>query len=151
MPTGTITQYFYDVYSYFRLVDETQKLGASVSVVAGIMLITNYSQLMRFPDMCSTEIPRWIRINLASYGDETDSIRIFGLDVVTQLYERLLVDGTTGRHFYMLNQSLAATQVMGIFCYTRGQVFMPTRITEIQARESLHRCSFGHPITHPFQ
>lgn len=108
---GAITQYFYNADAYFRFVDEAQKLGATVPVVAGIMPITNYSQLMRFSDMCGTEIPRWIRLKLASYGDDTDSIRAFGLDVVTQLCERLLAGGAPGLHFYTLNHSPATIAI----------------------------------------
>jgi len=102
---SAITQYFYNADAYFRFVDEAAKLGANVPVIAGIMPITNYSQLMRFSDMCGTEIPRWIRLKLASYGDDTESIRAFGLDVVTQLCERLLAGGAPGLHFYSLNQA----------------------------------------------
>ncbi|MGO0790315.1 methylenetetrahydrofolate reductase [NAD(P)H] [Herbaspirillum seropedicae] len=102
---SAITQYFYNADAYFRFVDEVARLGATVPVIAGIMPITNYSQLMRFSDMCGTEIPRWIRLKLASYGDDTESIRAFGLDVVTQLCERLLAGGAPGLHFYSLNQA----------------------------------------------
>ncbi|WP_211452498.1 methylenetetrahydrofolate reductase [NAD(P)H] [Collimonas antrihumi] len=108
---GAITQYFYNADAYFRFVEEAQKLGATIPVIAGIMPITNYSQLMRFSDMCGTEIPRWIRLKLASYGDDTDSIRAFGLDVVTQLCERLLAGGAPGLHFYTLNQSAATIAI----------------------------------------
>ncbi len=102
---SAITQYFYNADAYFRFVDEAARLGATVPVIAGIMPITNYSQLMRFSDMCGTEIPRWIRLKLASYADDTESIRAFGLDVVTQLCERLLAGGAPGLHFYSLNQA----------------------------------------------
>jgi len=102
---SAITQYFYNADAYFRFVDEATRLGATVPVIAGIMPITNYSQLMRFSDMCGTEIPRWIRLKLASYGDDTESIRAFGLDVITQLCERLLAGGAPGLHFYSLNQA----------------------------------------------
>ncbi len=102
---AAITQYFYNADAYFRFVDEAARLGATVPVIAGIMPITNYSQLMRFSDMCGTEIPRWIRLKLASYGDDTESIRAFGQDVVSQLCERLLAGGAPGLHFYSLNQA----------------------------------------------
>ncbi|MQR00275.1 methylenetetrahydrofolate reductase [NAD(P)H] [Glaciimonas soli] len=108
---GAITQYFYNSDAYFRFVDEAQRLGATVPVIAGIMPITNCSQLMRFSDMCGAEIPRWVRLKLASYGDDTDSIRAFGLDVVTQMCERLLAGGAPGLHFYTLNNSAATTAI----------------------------------------
>ncbi|MFJ3046213.1 methylenetetrahydrofolate reductase [NAD(P)H] [Herbaspirillum chlorophenolicum] len=102
---SAITQYFYNADAYFRFVEDAAKLGADVPVIAGIMPITNYSQLVRFSDMCGTEIPRWVRLKLASYGDDVDSIRAFGLDVVSQLCERLLAGGAPGLHFYSLNQA----------------------------------------------
>jgi len=104
---SAITQYFYNPDAYFRFVDEARKAGSDVPITAGIMPITNYTQLMRFSDMCGAEIPRWIRLKLAAYGDDADSIRAFGLDVVTDLCERLLAGGVPGLHFYTLNQAAA--------------------------------------------
>jgi len=102
---AAITQYFYNADAYFHFVDQSRKLGIDIPIVPGIMPINNYSQLMRFSDMCGTEIPRWVRLKLASYGDDAESIRAFGLDVVTQLAERLLDGGAPGLHFYSLNQA----------------------------------------------
>jgi methylenetetrahydrofolate reductase (NADPH) len=108
---AAITQYFYNADAYFRFVDEARKAGVDVPIVAGIMPITNYSQLMRFSDMCGAEIPRWIRLKLASFGDDNDAIRAFGLDVVTELCARLLDGGAPGLHFYTLNQAVATTAI----------------------------------------
>lgn len=106
---AAITQYFYNADAYFAFLDQARKLGVDVPIVAGIMPITNYTQLMRFSDMCGTEIPRWVRLKLASFGDDTASIKAFGLDVVTQLCERLLAGGAAGLHFYSLNQAAPTT------------------------------------------
>jgi methylenetetrahydrofolate reductase (NADPH) len=108
---AAITQYFYNPDAYFQFVDQARKLGVDVPIVAGIMPITNYSQLMRFSDMCGAEIPRWIRLKLASFGDDTASIRAFGLDVVTQLCEKLIAGGAPGLHFYSLNQAAATSAI----------------------------------------
>lgn len=108
---AAITQYFYNADAYFQFVDNTRKLGVDVPVVAGIMPITNYMQLMRFSDMCGAEIPRWVRLKLASFGDDTASIRAFGLDVVTGLCERLLAGGAPGLHFYSMNQAAPTTAI----------------------------------------
>jgi methylenetetrahydrofolate reductase (NADPH) len=108
---AAITQYFYNADAYFRFVEDAHKAGVDVPVVAGVMPITNYSQLMRFSDMCGAEIPRWIRLKLASFGDDTDSIRAFGLDVVTGLCERLMAGGAPGLHFYSLNQAPATMEI----------------------------------------
>lgn len=108
---AAITQYFYNGDAYFRFVEDAHKTGINVPIIAGIMPITNYSQLMRFSDMCGAEIPRWIRLKLASFGDDSESIRAFGLDVVTQLCDRLLAGGAPGLHFYSLNQANATLAI----------------------------------------
>jgi len=108
---AAITQYFYNADAYFRFVDEARKAGVTAPIVAGIMPITNSTQLQRFSEMCGAEIPRWIRLKLASYGDDTASIKAFGLDVVTAMCERLLAGGAPGLHFYSLNQAAATTAI----------------------------------------
>jgi methylenetetrahydrofolate reductase (NADPH) len=108
---AAITQYFYNPDAYFQFVDNARKLGVDVPIVAGIMPITNYTQLMRFSDMCGAEIPRWIRLKLASFGDDSASIKAFGLDVVTGLCERVLAGGAPGVHFYSMNQAAATTAI----------------------------------------
>jgi methylenetetrahydrofolate reductase (NADPH) len=108
---AAITQYFYNADAYFRFVDDARKQGVDVPIVAGIMPITNYSQLVRFSDMCGAEIPRWIRLKLANFGDDAESLKAFGLDVVTQLCERLLAGGAPGLHFYTLNQAGPTTEI----------------------------------------
>ncbi len=104
---SAITQYFYNADAYFRFVDDAQRLGVTVPIVAGVMPITNHSQLARFSEMCGAEIPRWIRLKLASFGDDSASIKAFGLDVVGDMCQRLLAGGAPGLHFYSLNQAQA--------------------------------------------
>jgi len=108
---AAITQYFYNADAYFRFTEEARKAGVTAPIVAGIMPITNSTQLQRFSEMCGAEIPRWIRLKLASYGDDTASIKAFGLDVVTAMCERLLAGGAPGLHFYSLNQAAATTAI----------------------------------------
>lgn len=103
--SAAITQYFYNADAYFRFVDDCHALGVEIPIVPGIMPITNSSQLARFSDACGAEIPRWIRKRLEGYGDDLDAIRAFGLDVVTDLCDRLLQGGAPGLHFYTLNQA----------------------------------------------
>ena len=108
---SAITQYFFNPDAYFRFVDDAQKLGLDVPVVPGIMPITSSTQLMRFSDACGAEIPRWIRLRLQAFGDDTASIRAFGLDVVTKLCEQLRAGGVPGIHFYTMNQSVATLEI----------------------------------------
>lgn len=102
---SAITQYFFNPDSYFYFLDKVQSLGIDVPVVPGIMPITNYFRLARFSDACGAEIPRWIRKQLESYGDDMESISKFGDEVVSQLCEKLIVGGAPGLHFYTLNQA----------------------------------------------
>jgi methylenetetrahydrofolate reductase (NADPH) len=108
---SAITQYFYNSDAYFRFVDDAYKLGADVPVVPGIMPITSSSQLLRFSDACGAEVPRWIRLRLQAYGDDIDSIKAFGLDVVSDLCEQLVNGGVPALHFYTMNQSAATTEI----------------------------------------
>jgi len=108
---AAITQYFYNADAYFQFRDAARKLGVDVPIVAGIMPITNYTQLMRFSDMCGAEIPRWVRLKLASFGDDSASIKAFGVDVVTALCERLMAGGAPGLHFYSMNQAVPTMAV----------------------------------------
>ncbi len=114
---SAITQYFYNSDAYFRFQEEVDALGLEVPVVPGIMPITSSTQLMRFSDACGAEIPRWIRLRLQSFGDDTASIKAFGLDVVTDLCEQLRAGGAPAIHFYTMNQSaptLALCERLGL-------------------------------------
>jgi len=108
---AAITQYFYNADAYFRFVDDCRAAGIAVPIVPGIMPIGNFSQLARFSDACGAEIPRWMRIRLESYRDDSASIRAFGIDVVTLLCEKLLAGGAPGLHFYTLNQAALTTAI----------------------------------------
>jgi methylenetetrahydrofolate reductase (NADPH) len=101
---SAITQYFYNADAYFYYVERCHKLGIEAPIVPGIMPITNYANLARFSSNCGAEIPRWIRQRLQGFGDDTDSIREFGIEVVSQLSATLLQGGAPGLHFYTMNQ-----------------------------------------------
>jgi len=108
---SAITQYFYNADAYYHFVDACETMGLDIPIVPGIMPIGRFSQLARFSDACGAEIPRWIRKKLEGYGDDTASIRAFGLDVVTELCDNLLRAGAPGLHFYTLNQAGLTTTI----------------------------------------
>ena len=109
---SAITQYFFSPEAYFRFVEEARRLGLDTPIVPGIMPITSSTQLMRFSDACGAEIPRWIRLRLQGFGDDTASIKAFGLDVVAALCDRLRAGGAPALHFYTMNQSVATLGVL---------------------------------------
>ena len=102
---SAITQYFFNVDAYLWLRDAATQAGIDVPIVPGIMPITNYRQLARFSDACGAEIPRWIRLTLAHYGEDLESIRAFGREVVAAQVRRLVAEGVTAFHFYTMNQA----------------------------------------------
>jgi methylenetetrahydrofolate reductase (NADPH) len=104
---SAITQYFYNADAFFRFRDDVSAIGVSMPLVPGIMPITNYSQLARFSDACGAEIPRWVRLKLQSFGDDSNAIKAFGHEVVLSMCERLKREGVEEFHFYTLNQSQA--------------------------------------------
>ena len=109
--SSAITQMFFNTDAYFRFVDEAHALGADIPVVPGIMPITNASGIIRFADSCGAEIPRWMRLRLQGFGDDTESIKAFGLDVITDLCDQLRTAGVPGLHFYTMNQSTATLEI----------------------------------------
>jgi methylenetetrahydrofolate reductase (NADPH) len=109
---AAITQFFYNADAYSHFIDEVHALGITIPIVPGIMPIGSFSKLSRFADGCGAEIPRWMRRKFESFGDDSDSIRAFGLDVVSELCQRLLDQGAPGLHFYTLNQSALSLEII---------------------------------------
>lgn len=102
---SAITQYFFNADSYFWFVDEVRGRGIDIPIIPGIMPIASFSKLARFSETCGAEIPRWLRLKLQSYADDTASIKALGLDVVTEMCDHLLQQGAPSLHFYTLNQA----------------------------------------------
>lgn len=108
---GAITQYFYSTEAYSRFVDDCEKRQITIPIVPGIMPINNYTQLARFSDACGADLPRWLRKRLEAFGDDMDSLRAFGHDVVVELTADLVRVGAPSLHFYTMNQ---ATPIIAI-------------------------------------
>jgi methylenetetrahydrofolate reductase (NADPH) len=108
---AAITQFFFNADAYFRFLDQCRAEGIGIPILPGIMPIGNFSQLARFSDACGAEIPRWVRLRMQAFGDDADSIRSFGLDVVSELCARLLAQGVPGLHFYTLNHAELSLEI----------------------------------------
>ena len=114
---SAITQYFYNLDAYLHFCDECAAIGVNVPIVPGIMPIVSFSKLARFSDACGAEIPRWMRRKFEAFGDDSDSVKAFGLDVVTELCAKLIAAGAPGLHFYSMNQAaptIAVCERLGI-------------------------------------
>jgi len=108
---SAITQFFFNPDAYFHFVDETRKLGASAPVVPGIMPFHNYAKIAQFAARDGIEIPRWVALKMEGFMDDAASVRAFGIDVVTELCERLIQGGAPGLHFYTMNQSAVTLEI----------------------------------------
>jgi methylenetetrahydrofolate reductase (NADPH) len=108
---SAITQYFFNPYGYFHFLENCESLGIKIPIVPGIMPISNREQLVRFSRMCGAEIPLWILRRLESYKDDLESIRNFGVDVVSELCSVLLSGGAPGLHIYSMNRSVAIEKI----------------------------------------
>ena len=108
---AAITQYFYTAEAYFAFIDACEKQGIDLPIIPGIMPINNYTQLSRFSEMCGAEIPRWLRKRLEAFGDDRESIQALGIEVVSELCQRLLDHGAPGLHFYTMNQSAPTLRI----------------------------------------
>lgn len=110
---SAITQYFYNADAFFRFRDRLSAAGCNIPLVPGIMPITNFSNLVRFSDVCGAEIPRWIRKQMEAYRDDTASARAFGIDVVADLCQRLVKEDVSKLHFYTMNQNQTCQEIIG--------------------------------------
>ncbi len=108
---SAITQYFYNPDAYFRYRDYCAQNGINIPIVPGIMPITNYNNLSRFSANCGAEIPRWLRFRLEELSDDKQGLQEYGIEVVTELCEKLLAGGAPGLHFYSMNLSASVTRI----------------------------------------
>jgi len=109
---SAITQYFFNSDAYFRFLEDVTQQGVNIPIIPGIMPIMSSTQLIRFSDACGSELPRWLRKRLESFGDDTASIKAFGTEVVTDLCHQLIAGGAPGLHFYTLNQAEATLAIV---------------------------------------
>ena len=108
---SAITQYFYspDAYEYF--IERCEKASVHIPIHAGVMPITNIDSLQRFSAKAGADIPRWLSKSMASFADDDEGLISFGVDVVTNLCEKLLQMGAPGLHFYTLNRWGASSRI----------------------------------------
>ena len=102
---AAITQLFYNADCYFDFIERCAKANLSIPVIAGVMPITGFQNIVRFCTSCGAVLPRWIRLRLEELQDDKPALLDFGLDVVTRLCESLLKGGAPGLHFYTINQA----------------------------------------------
>ncbi len=106
-----ITQYFFNNEAYYRFVDEVQRQGVDIPIIVGLMPIANFEQIDRFSKLCGADIPRWLRLRMEAFGDDTRAQQQLGIEIATRQAEALLANGAPGIHFYTLNRGLPTAAV----------------------------------------
>jgi methylenetetrahydrofolate reductase (NADPH) len=105
-----VTQLFFDAADYFALVQRASTYGCTIPVLPGIMPITNLKQVTRFAELSRRPVPEWVVSRIAAY-DDAASVRAVGIEIATELCDRLLAEGAPGLHYYTLNKSTATRQI----------------------------------------
>jgi methylenetetrahydrofolate reductase (NADPH) len=107
-----ITQLFFDNADYFAFVERARSAGITVPIVAGIMPITNVSQIKRFTAMCGARMPDGLMHELEPIASDADAVGEFGVEYATAQCRELLARGVPGIHFYTLNRSKATVEIL---------------------------------------
>jgi len=108
-----ITQFFFDIDHYLRMVDELAALDVHKPVIPGIMPISNLGQVSRMAHMSGADVPPWVVERMQKADHDLDEAERIGVDIATELCARLLEEGAPGLHLYTLNRSWAAREIFG--------------------------------------
>jgi methylenetetrahydrofolate reductase (NADPH) len=107
-----ITQLFYDNADFFHFRDRCEKLGISPPIVPGLMPVTNCAQIKRITSLCGAKLPSDFIRRLEACGDDADAQFAVGIEFATRQTQELIDAGVPGVHFYVLNRSEAAADVL---------------------------------------
>ena len=106
-----VTQFFFRVEDYLRFVDEMERRGVETPIIAGVIPITDANQIQRFAAMSGADMPSELVERLDAHADDPDEVRRIGVEVATDLSDRLLAEGAPGLHIYTLNRAEAPRAV----------------------------------------
>jgi methylenetetrahydrofolate reductase (NADPH) len=106
-----VTQFVFDADSYVRLRDRVVARGRDLPIIPGLMPVTSFAQIRRMAQMSGTPLPTAVVSRLEAVADDRDAIREVGVQIATELCQRLLAEGAPGLHFYTMNRSLSTLKV----------------------------------------
>jgi methylenetetrahydrofolate reductase (NADPH) len=106
-----ITQFFWDADHYFRMRDELDAIGCTTPVLPSLFPIANVEVAKRICAMNGAEWPQWLDDRLAAVAGDPDGIRRVGIEVATEIGQRLLEQDPPGLHLYTLNRSEAVVEI----------------------------------------
>ena len=114
--TRAITQYFFDVEHYFRLIERIRKAGITIPVVPGILPIGNVAQVKKFSAMCGASVPDWLAHLFEGLDTDPAMRNMVAVTVAAEQCRRLMEFGVEDLHFYTLNRADLTSAV----CHTLG-------------------------------
>jgi methylenetetrahydrofolate reductase (NADPH) len=107
-----ITQLFFDNADYFAFVERARRIGITVPIIAGIMPVTNVSQIKRFTAMCGAGMPDALMQKLEPAAADAEAVGEIGVQHAVDQCRELLAKGAPGVHFYTLNRSKATVEIL---------------------------------------
>lgn len=100
-----ITQFFFEPETYLRFRDRCVRAGINVSIVPGILPVTNFAQLTKFAAMCGATVPDSLAHRFHGLDEDPDTRQLIAASVAIELVNRLRSEGVGEFHFYTLNRA----------------------------------------------
>jgi methylenetetrahydrofolate reductase (NADPH) len=108
--TFAITQMVFDADTYLRLRDAVAA-RRNLPITPGLMPVTNFKQVARMSQLMGTPLPEAVLRRLEAVAEDPKATREVGVQIATELAERMLGEGAPGLHFITMNRSTATLEV----------------------------------------
>ncbi|TPG18268.1 methylenetetrahydrofolate reductase [NAD(P)H] [Pedococcus bigeumensis] len=105
-----ITQMVFDAESYLRLRDAVAA-RRDLPITPGLMPVTNFKQVARMSELMGTPLPEAVVSRLEAVAQDPAATREVGVQIATELADRMLSEGAPGLHFITMNRSTATLEV----------------------------------------
>ncbi|EMI52972.1 methylenetetrahydrofolate reductase [NAD(P)H] [Rhodopirellula sallentina] len=106
-----ITQLFYDNADFYRFRDDCVAAGINIPIVPGVLPVTNFKQAQRIAGMCKAAIPAGLAAEMGRDDSPEHQFRV-GVEHAREQTIDLLENGVPGIHYYVLNKSDAAIELL---------------------------------------
>ena len=112
-----ITQFFFDVNSYFDYLDGAIKRGISIPIIPGILPVTNCKKTMEFAKKMNCKVPKTLSDMFQGLDSDVETRKLVATTIVYDQCMKLISSGIKDFHFYTLNRadlSFAICHILGI-------------------------------------
>ena len=111
-----ITQFFFDTEAYLRFRDHCQARGVEVTIVPGILPISNFQRTLKFAAECGASVPARLHERFAGLEDDAETRRMIAASIAIGQVDELRRHGVNEFHFYTLNRA----ELTYAICHTLG-------------------------------